>query len=399
MLKRSAFLVLLIVGLAVPATAGAVGGVPTIYSSLPLQGAAKPDTTQLVQAEQLALAQAGGKAGATPVQLVSLDDATKAAGNWDPEQVAKNARQAVADPDTIAYIGEYNSGASMISMPILNRAGIPQISPASTYTGLTRPQFAGKGEPGGYFPTGTRTFVRVAPADNLQADGVAALLQGLKVKKVYVVEDGDLYGWMLASMATPRLKVRGIRRVGHATLNSRGSGIAALARRIAASKAGAMFFAGVTANHAPELWRAVHKAAPKMWLVGADGVAESGLGRGLGSAYVRTRAISAQVPYADTSPLTARFVTDFKAAYGKVPIGMSSYGYEAMQLALSAIAVGGTDRAAVVRALFATKDRASVLGGKYSLDEYGDPTSGGFDVLAFTRTGSLSYLGTLRVGR
>ena len=45
----------------------------------------------------------------------------------------------------MAYIGEFNSGASKISIPILNRAGIPQISPANTYNGLTTP--VERGEP------------------------------------------------------------------------------------------------------------------------------------------------------------------------------------------------------------------------------------------------------------
>ncbi len=34
-------------------------------------------------------------------------------------------------------MGEFNSGASEVSMPILNDAGIAQDSPANTYVGLT----------------------------------------------------------------------------------------------------------------------------------------------------------------------------------------------------------------------------------------------------------------------
>ena len=34
-------------------------------------------------------------------------------------------------------MGEFNSGASEVSMPILNHAGIAQDSPANTYVGLT----------------------------------------------------------------------------------------------------------------------------------------------------------------------------------------------------------------------------------------------------------------------
>ena len=41
------------------------------------------------------------------------------------------------DPNAVYYIGEFNSGASEVSIPILNEAGIPQVSPANTYVGLT----------------------------------------------------------------------------------------------------------------------------------------------------------------------------------------------------------------------------------------------------------------------
>ena len=43
-----------------------------------------------------------------------------------------NARKAAQDDTTAVYIGEFNSGATAVSMPILNEAGVPQISPANT---------------------------------------------------------------------------------------------------------------------------------------------------------------------------------------------------------------------------------------------------------------------------
>ena len=67
----------------------------------------------------------------------SLDDSTAAAGKWDPGQTAADARKAASDPKAVYYIGEFNSGASEVSIPILNQAGIPQVSPANTYVGLT----------------------------------------------------------------------------------------------------------------------------------------------------------------------------------------------------------------------------------------------------------------------
>src|SRR3984893_8211474 len=96
------------------------GSTVDIYSSLPLQGASTSQTNPLVNGMKLALAQAGGKAGQWTVNYQSLDDSTAAAGGWDPGQAAANARKAATDPKTIYYIGEFNSGASEVSIPILN---------------------------------------------------------------------------------------------------------------------------------------------------------------------------------------------------------------------------------------------------------------------------------------
>ena len=113
------------------------GGTVNIYSSLPLQGASSAQTAPMVNGIKLALSQAGNKAGQWTVNYQSLDDSTAAAGKWDPGQTAADARKAASDPKAVYYIGEFNSGASEVSIPILNQAGIPQVSPANTYVGLT----------------------------------------------------------------------------------------------------------------------------------------------------------------------------------------------------------------------------------------------------------------------
>ena len=63
----------------------------TIYSSLPLQGDSRPQSESVVNGEKLALQEAGGKVGKYTIKYVSTDDATAAAGKWDPGQVSANA--------------------------------------------------------------------------------------------------------------------------------------------------------------------------------------------------------------------------------------------------------------------------------------------------------------------
>ena len=107
---------------------GSAGKVVDIYSSLPLRGPAAAEAVPLANGIKLALSQSGGKAGPFTVQYTRLDDST-ADGGWDASQTASNARKAAADPRAVYYIGEFDDDASEVSMPILNQAGIAQVSP------------------------------------------------------------------------------------------------------------------------------------------------------------------------------------------------------------------------------------------------------------------------------
>src|SRR5690349_14637381 len=76
---------------------------------------------------------------------------------WDPSTVEANAKRAAADPDAIAYIGELDEGASAISVPVTNDAGILQVSPFDGLTSLTRdePGTPLTNGPARYYPSGT----------------------------------------------------------------------------------------------------------------------------------------------------------------------------------------------------------------------------------------------------
>ena len=132
---------------------------------------------------------------------MSLDDATAAAGKWEPGATSADARKAAQDKSTIAYLGEFNSGASAISIPILNEAGILQISPSNTAVGLTRSEGADKGEPDKYYPSGKRTYGRVVPADHIQAAAQVAYQKDQGCTKTYILNDKEVYGKGLADQS------------------------------------------------------------------------------------------------------------------------------------------------------------------------------------------------------
>ena len=400
-MRRAGVAVALALGLGLGGVAPAGAQERTIYSSLPLQGDAREQSEAILRGERLALEQAGGRAGGFPIRFVSLDDSTANAETWTPEAVFRNARRAARDDSAIAYIGDFNSGASAISIPVLNEAGIPQVSPSNTAIGLTRREGADRGEPEKYYPSGVRSYARVAPADHLQAAALARLVQELEVRRVYVVDDGELYGRGLSLMVRKRLAARGIRVAGRSRLGRGGRNAAAIARRVRRSRAGAMVYtgisvaAGVGLNPAARLWSAVHRRNRRIELIGGDGVAEPGFTQELlRSERPRTRVTVATLALS-AYPAAAQPVIQAlrERDGGRDPDPYALYGYEAMSLVLDAINRAGAksrDKFEVGRQIFATRDRDSIL-GRYSIDRNGDTTLRTYGVYRVTRGGELEF--------
>ncbi len=358
------------------------GGTVDVYSSLPLQGASKDQTGAMVQGIRLALEQAGGKAGNFTVKYQALDDSTASAGNWDPGATAQNARKVAQDPKAVFYIGEFNSGASAISIPILNQGGVPQVSPANTYVGLTTDEPGSeKGEPDKYYPTQKRTYLRIVPRDTIQAAALLTLMKQDGCKKVALANDKETYGQGLSRLVTIKSKEVGVTLTKDVGIDKTASNYRSVAAQFKADGADCFLFGGVTANGAVQLYKDVGAALPDAKLYGPDGVCESGftnpskkgIPKALGARFQCSVATLDLTSY----PGGKEFIDAFNAKYNNpAPDPYAIYGYEAMKLAIDTIKAAGdkgNDKAAVLETLFATKDRESVL-GTYSFDENGDTT-------------------------
>ena len=362
---------------------GEGGGAKTVkvYSSLPLQGASRPQTTALVNGVKLALEQAGGKAGDITVQYESLDDSTAQAGSWTPEATTSNARKAAQDEATAVYIGEFNSGASAVSIPILNEAGVPQISPANTAVGLTSDEpGADAGEPDKYYPTGQRNYVRIVPKDTIQAAALVTLMKEDGCTKVQLTNDKEVYGAGLARNIEIAAEEQGLELISNDAIDKNAANYRSLAQKAKGAGADCFVYSGITANNAVQLYKDFEAALPDAKLYGPDGVAESGFADPKEGGIPADVASKLKVSVATLSPDEyppegQEFFTQFEEKYGEPnPDPYSIYGYEAMRLALDAIERSGCgNKEDIVPALFETKDRPSVL-GTYSIDENGDTT-------------------------
>jgi branched-chain amino acid transport system substrate-binding protein len=348
----------------------------TIYSSLPLQGDSRPQSESVVNGEKLALQEHGGKVGKFTIKYVSLDDSTAAAGKWEPGAVSSDARKAAQDKSTIAYLGEFNSGASAISIPILNEGGILQISPSNTYVGLTRSQGADKGEPDKYYPSGKRTYGRVVPADHIQAAAQVSYQKDQGCTKLYILNDKEVYGKGIADAVQADAQTAGMQVLGNDGIDTKAANFRSLASKIKSKSADCMFFGGITDNKAVQVWKDVAAANPGIKLFGPDGVAESAFSTKIGATEKNTFITNPTLDPKLYPPAAQDFFNTYKKKFGVDPQPYAIYGYEAMQVALLSIQNAGdkgNDRSAVIDQFFKIKDRDSVL-GKYSIDANGDTT-------------------------
>jgi branched-chain amino acid transport system substrate-binding protein len=359
----------------------AAGKTLTVYSSLPLQGASRVQTTAVVNGAKLALEQAGNKAGPHTIKYEPLDDSTAQAGNWTPEQESANARKAAQDDSTAFYLGTFNSGAAAIAIPILNEAGVPMISPANTAVGLTTDQAGAEpGEPDKYYPSGTRNYTRIVPKDTIQGAALATVMKEDGCTKVQMTNDKEVYGAGLARNIEGAAKAQGLTIISNEAIDPKAPNYRSLAQKAKSAGADCFVYSGITANNAVQLYKDFAAALPDAKLYGPDGVAESGFvdpKEGGIPADVQARVkVSVATLSPDSYPPEGReFFKAFSEKYGEDnPDPYAIYGYEAMRLGLEAIERSETgEKADIIKALFATKDRSSVL-GTYSIDENGDTT-------------------------
>lgn len=358
------------------------GRVLSIYASVPLHGASSVNGQAVLDGATVALEQVHSRIGRYRVVMRTLDDSTPQQGQWDPGQTTVNAHKAMADPTTIGYLGEFNSGASAISIPLLNRLGIPQVSPASTAVGLTSSAAgADPGEPDKYYPTLARTFVRIVPTDAVEARAQVSLQRSMGCKKTYVLDDDEVDGADTASSFAVAAHAAKLSVAAITPYDPGARDYTSLVRDVAHSRADCVLISAIPESHAALLVRQLSQVMPDAHIFGTASLASSTFtdpARG-GIPLTADPRVILTVPTLPASayPASGRlFLRAYKGQFGQ-PEPYAIFGYEAMRLILNAISrsTGGgrteAQRSGVVSALFATHNRHGAI-GTYSINRNGD---------------------------
>lgn len=360
-----------------PGTTGESKGVIKLYSSWPLTGSSQKLGQDMVRSVEMAIEDHGGMAGGYQIEYEALDDATAAQGTWDAGKEAENANKVVADQDAMVYIATYNSGAAKISIPILNNAGMPMISPANTYPGLTKSieGLVEANEPDVYYPSGERNYCRVVPSDEIQGAVAAQWAQEMGVQKVYVLDDTQLYGHGIAVVFAQKARELGMEVLGEEGIDYKAPDYRALMTKIKGTDPDLVYFGGLTDTNAGKLVQDMRAVGmTDVIFMGPDGLFNDDFIKAAGQAAENTYATFGGVPPSQLTGKGAEWYQRFKEKYNAEPDAYAVYAYEATAVALAAIdKAGEKDRAAILDAMVNTKDFDGLL-GKWSFTDTCDTT-------------------------
>ncbi len=274
----------------------------TIYSSLPQPGHGVP--RDIVDAEKLAIAQGGGKAGGFGINFVSISE-----GPPDRDAPAKvagiAAEQVIHDPQVAAVIGTLRSNTALTSVPLFNAAGILQVTLGAGYPGFDGP--IAPGEPEHWFPSGHKTFARMVDNDTAQAQVL------VRAGKRVAVE---------AEAGKPSEALADALRDAGAVDDP--------------ARADAIVYAGTDVRSAVGVAESLAREHPRAKIVFPDELTRAGIAAKLPRRVLRRAVFSTSAPARD-----ATFEAAFKQQFGRTPDPYAILGWEAMRRVLQAISHAG----------------------------------------------------------
>jgi branched-chain amino acid transport system substrate-binding protein len=353
-----------------------------IASDLPLQGAGRTQTIEMTKAVNFVLKSHGYKAGSHTVAYQSCDDSTAQAGKWDSGKCSANANSYARNAAVVGVVGTFNSGCAEIVIPILNRAPggpVGMVSPANTYVGLTHagPGTAA-GEPGKYYPTKKRNYIRVVAADDYQGAADAILAKDvLKSKKMYILNDKEAYGLGVATNVKNAIaKIGGVKVVGFEAWDGKASSYEALANKIKAKGADSVFLGGLICENGGKLVKDLRAGlGPNVKIIAPDGFTPiSAVAQGAGAAANNMTVSVAGLPNTALKGAGKTFLSAFSKVVNKQADPYSVYAAQAAEVLYQAIVKSDGTRSSITANLFKTKISNGIL-GTFSINANGDTTS------------------------
>lgn len=317
----------------------------------------------------LAIRQANEKGTVTgwKLELAAEDDTAK------PDVGAQAASKLASDSSVVAVIGTLNSSVAQQVQPVLDRAGIAQISPANTNDTLTR---------GENFRTAPArphaNYFRVSTLDSLQGPFAADYAYNdLRARNVVIIHDKKTYGQGLAEFFQARFEKDGGKVLAVETVNPGDKDFSGVLSKIKPLNPDLIYYGGEYPE-ASLISSQAKQAGIRAPLIGGDGLVDKTYIDVAGAAAEGDLATNVG-PDASTLPSARSFIEAYNAAGFKDP--PSAYGalaYDAANAVIAALAkvlpgkpaIDAAVRQEVIRAIQQTNLEG--VTGKVAFDQYGD---------------------------
>ena len=271
---------------------------------------------------ELALQQHNAKSGVTQVKLIKYDT------QGDPTQGANQAKKAITDK-VVGVVGPAFSGESKTAVPILDEAGIPNVSPSATAVSLAQ--------------NGWKTWHRVLANDDVQGPGAADFLaKTVGAKTVAVIDDQSEYGKGLADAVRKQLAADGAKVAVNDSINPDASSFSTTVNKVKPANVDAVYFGGYY-SAAGKLVKQLRDGGVQGTFMSGDGTLDAQFITGGGAAAngaLLTCTCSSAVGSSD--PAVQKFATDYKAKFNVDPATYSAEGFDATNIFLQAIDAGKT---------------------------------------------------------
>ncbi|MEV1081771.1 branched-chain amino acid ABC transporter substrate-binding protein [Streptomyces sp. NPDC050211] len=297
-----------------------------------------------------------------------------------PATGQSNATAITGDKTAVGAVGPLNSGVAQSMLQVFASANMVQISPANTNPELTQGKNWQTDKKRPY-----KTYFRTATTDELQGSYAADYAyNGLKKKKVFVVDDKQTYGAGLAKIFAEQYKKLGGTVVATDHVNTGDKDFGSLVTKIKNSGADLLYYGGQY-DESALITKQMKDGGVKIPLFGGDGMFASTYIEAAGASSEGDLVTAIGVP-ADTLPAAKTFIETYKAKGYKGDYGAyGAYAYDATTAIINAVkaAAEANDgevpsdmndlRSTVVDEV--QKTNFEGITGKLSFDEYGDTTN------------------------
>ena len=284
----------------------------------------------------------------------------------NPALAALGATRLSADKSVFGVVGPAGSQEVRAAGPVYKKSGMAFLSPSATNADLT----AGK------YPT----FYRVVGSDNQQATQDALfMIKKLKVKKVFIVDDQEVYSTGLANVAGNVLRKARV-QVQRESVSQKATDYSSVVSKIS-SDTDVVFLPWQVAANGQLFYRQMVEQGKKAKIVGTDGMDS-------GDFTAPGRYISSFARDIRGLPGTAKVVREYEDRYGKNWGTFGPPAYVSVQALLTSMKKACKDkkssRAEVLKNLQTTRLPNTILGLPVRFDGKGQNTFAKFYIYRIT---------------